>query len=60
MTDQQQHLSLLREKVEQLGKFAEDVSWSEAQRRSIDNLRKDIGKMFDHLKIKAPKTPRRD
>lgn len=50
--DHTEYLRLLREKVDQLGKLAEDVCWSDNQRRSIAEIRRDIGKMFDHLMVK--------
>lgn len=52
MDSHAEYLALLRSKVEQLGKLANDVCWSDNQQRSIADLRKDIGRMFDHLNDK--------
>lgn len=52
MSSHSDYLALLRQKVEQLGKLANDVCWSSNQQRSIADLRKDIGRIFDHLNDK--------
>lgn len=48
------HLRQLRAQVEQLGKLADDISWSANQRRTVGTMMKDIRKTMAWIESPPP------